>query len=185
MIYSLPPGHSGGLDPVPVRNSDRCERPPPWSSRSLDPDIVCGSVNQCDVARRDLGMSLIIQHCCEAINSWSARRGGTPETGETRVVRLITQRSRVQIPPPATSFRRSRPFPIRERVFCVLGTVVKGVVGAGLRSRSPQVSARLRAAWRQDGGDGLARMRQHGRSGRCRPPVAGCLARRSYGHPRV
>ena len=31
---------------------------------------------------------------------WSARRAGTPETGETHVVVLITQRSRVQIPPP-------------------------------------------------------------------------------------
>jgi len=31
---------------------------------------------------------------------WSARRAGTPEMWETRVVWLITQRSRVQIPPP-------------------------------------------------------------------------------------
>ena len=31
--------------------------------------------------------------------AWSARRAGTWETGETRVVWLITQRSRVQIPP--------------------------------------------------------------------------------------
>ena len=32
--------------------------------------------------------------------AWSARRAGTWETGETCVVWLITQRSRVQIPPP-------------------------------------------------------------------------------------
>jgi hypothetical protein len=31
---------------------------------------------------------------------WSARRARTPETWETCVVVLITQRSRVQIPPP-------------------------------------------------------------------------------------
>ena len=49
-------------------------------------------------------------------------------------------------PPPATSFRSSRPFPIRERAFCASRTVVKGVVGAGLR-----------AAWQRDGGDGVTR----------------------------
>jgi hypothetical protein len=47
-------------------------------------------------------------------------------------------------PAPATSFRRSGPFPGRERAFCVPGTVVKRVVGAGLR-----------AARRRDGGDGV------------------------------
>ena len=49
-------------------------------------------------------------------------------------------------PAPATSFRRSRPFPITERAFCVPGTVVRLVVAAGFR-----------AAWRRDGGDGVTR----------------------------
>src|SRR5437762_11604052 len=48
-------------------------------------------------------------------------------------------------PAPATNFRRSKPFPIRKRVFCVPGTVVKPVVGAGLR-----------AARQRDGRDRLA-----------------------------
>ena len=65
---------------------------------------------------------------------------------ETRVVVLITQRSRVQIPPPLLVFRRSGPFPGRERAFCVPGTVVKHVVGAGLR-----------AARQRDGGDEVTR----------------------------
>ena len=49
-------------------------------------------------------------------------------------------------PSPATSFRRSGPFPGRERAFCVPGTVVKRVVGAGLR-----------AARQRDGGDEVTR----------------------------
>jgi hypothetical protein len=49
-------------------------------------------------------------------------------------------------PAPATSFRRSRPFPSRERAFCVSGTVVKRVVATALR-----------AARQRDGGDGMTR----------------------------
>ena len=37
-------------------------------------------------------------------------------------------------PAPATSFRRSRPFPNEERAFCVPGAVVKRVVGTALRA---------------------------------------------------
>ena len=51
--------------------------------------------------------------------AWSARRAGTPETGEAYVVVLITQRSRVQIPPPLPSLQVRRPLPIMEGVFCV------------------------------------------------------------------
>jgi hypothetical protein len=45
---------------------------------------------------------------------WSARRVGTPETGETCVVVLITQRSRVQIPPLLLVFAGKGPFPPRK-----------------------------------------------------------------------
>jgi hypothetical protein len=50
---------------------------------------------------------------------WSAGRAGTPETGETHVVVLITQRSRVFIPPPLPKKQVRRPFPNKERAFCV------------------------------------------------------------------
>jgi hypothetical protein len=49
----------------------------------------------------------------------------------TEIGLLITQRSRVQIPPPLLISAGQGPFPIRGRVFCVPGAVVKGVVGAG------------------------------------------------------
>jgi hypothetical protein len=70
-------------------------------------------------------------------------------------------------PAPATSFRRSRPFPIRERAFCASRTVVKVVVGAGLR-----------AVWQCDAGDGVTRDEK---SWTCWTPLsalAGCLAQR-------
>jgi hypothetical protein len=69
------------------------------------------------------------------------------ETGETYVVVLITQRSRVQIPPPATNFRRSRPFPGWERAFCVTGNVTKvgcRAVRRGLRGETGWHAARQR-----------------------------------------
>ena len=47
----------------------------------------------------------------------SARRVETPETLKTHVVWLITQRSRVQIPPPLP--RPEGPFSNRERAFCM------------------------------------------------------------------
>jgi hypothetical protein len=49
-------------------------------------------------------------------------------------------------PAPAISFRRSKPFPIKERAFCVPGTVVRRVVRTALN-----------AAWQRDGGDGMTR----------------------------
>jgi hypothetical protein len=77
-------------------------------------------------------------------------------------------------PAPATSFRSSRPFPSRERASCVPGTVVKGVVGA-----------ELRAAWRQDGGDGAARDETAWTWWTLPPAIAGCPARRSHRQPPV
>src|SRR5713226_1783219 len=60
---------------------------------------------------------------------------------------LITQRSEVQILPPLlTNFRRSRPFPSRERAFAFPGAVVKRVAATGLRAARPR-----------DRGDGVAR----------------------------
>src|SRR6185437_5340183 len=44
-----------------------------------------------------------------------------PETPETHVVWLITQRSRVQIPPPLLISAGQGAFPTRKRVFCVTG----------------------------------------------------------------
>jgi len=41
------------------------------------------------------------------------------ETRETHVVWLITQRSRVQIPPPLPSLQVRRPLQIMEGAFCV------------------------------------------------------------------
>src|SRR5689334_18180485 len=49
---------------------------------------------------RDGGDDMIHRRRSARPFAWSARRGGTSETGETSVVVLITQRSRVQIPPP-------------------------------------------------------------------------------------
>ena len=70
-------------------------------------------------------------------------------------------------PPPATSFRRSRPFPGRERAFCVPGAVVKRVVKAALH-----------AAWQRDGGDGVARAETAWTGWTLRSSTAGCVARR-------
>ena len=66
-----------------------------------------------------------------------------PETQETQVVWLITQRSRGSNPAPATSFRRSGPFPSRERGLLRPGMVVKRVAATALR-----------AARQRDGGAG-------------------------------
>ena len=71
-------------------------------------------------------------------------------------------------PPPATSFRSSGPFPSGERAFCMPGTVVKGVVGAGLHT-----------AWQRDEGDGVTRDETAWTWQTPPPSVAGCLAQRS------
>ena len=70
-------------------------------------------------------------------------------------------------PAPATSFRRSRPFPSRERVFCVSGAVARRVAATGLR-----------AAWRRDGGDGVARDETAWTWWTLPPAIAGCLAQK-------
>jgi hypothetical protein len=70
-------------------------------------------------------------------------------------------------PAPATSFRRSRPFPSRERAFCVSSTVARRVAEAALR-----------AAWRRDGGDGVARDETAWTWWTLPPAIAGCLAQR-------
>ena len=49
---------------------------------------------------------------------WSARRTGTPETPETGVVVLITQRSQVQILPPLPFSQVRGLFRLRERPSC-------------------------------------------------------------------
>ena len=65
-------------------------------------------------------------------------------------------------PAPATSFRRSGPFPSEERAFCAPSAVVRNVVATWLR-----------AAWQRDGETGRDGMRQPGRGGRCRPRSLG------------
>ena len=70
-------------------------------------------------------------------------------------------------PAPATNFRRSRPFPSRERAFCVSGTVVKRVAATALR-----------AAWQRDGGDGVTRDETAWTWWTLPPAIAGCLAHR-------
>ena len=67
-------------------------------------------------------------------------------------------------PAPATSFRRSGPFPSRERAFCVPGAVVINVVATALR-----------AAWRRDG---MARDETTWTWWTLPPAISGCLARR-------
>ena len=52
--------------------------------------------------------------------AWSARRTCTPETPETGVVVLITQRSQVQILPPLLVSAVQGPFPVGERAFAFL-----------------------------------------------------------------
>jgi hypothetical protein len=110
-----------------------------------------------------------------------ARRGETPRRIEQRT-RWTTWTRRVCVdgdrlthnpevagsnPAPATSFRRSRPFPSRERAFCVSGTVVKRVAATALRA------ARLR-----DGGDGVTRDETAETWWTLPPAISGCLARR-------
>jgi hypothetical protein len=70
-------------------------------------------------------------------------------------------------PAPATSFRSSRPFPGRERAFCVSGTVVEGVAATALR-----------AARRRDGGDGVTRDETAWTRWTLPPAISGCLAQR-------
>ena len=74
-------------------------------------------------------------------------------------------------PAPATSFRRSRPFPSRERAFCVSGTVVKHVAATALR-----------AARQRDGGDGVTRDETAWTWWTLPSAISGCLARRYPRH---
>ncbi len=77
-------------------------------------------------------------------------------------------------PAPATSFRRSRPFPGEERAFCVSRTVARRVAATGLR-----------AAWRRDGGDGVARNETAWTWWTLPPAIAGCPAQGYHRHPSV
>jgi hypothetical protein len=70
-------------------------------------------------------------------------------------------------PAPATSFRRSGPFPSGRGAFCVLGTVVKRVAATALR-----------AARQRDGGDGVTRDETAWTWWTLPPAIAGCLAQR-------
>ena len=70
-------------------------------------------------------------------------------------------------PAPATSFRRSGPFPSRERAFCVPSAVARRVAGAGLR-----------AAWQRDGGDGVTRDEVAWTWWTLPPAIAGRVAQR-------
>ena len=72
-------------------------------------------------------------------------------------------------PAPATSFRRSRPFPSRERAFCVSGTVAKRVA-----------ETRLPAAPQRDGGDGVTRGQTAWTRWTLPPATSGCLAQRAH-----
>ena len=70
-------------------------------------------------------------------------------------------------PAPATSFRRSRPFPGRERAFCVSDAVAKRVA-----------ATRFCAAWRRDRRDGVAR-NETAWTWRTMPlGISGCLAQK-------
>jgi hypothetical protein len=75
-------------------------------------------------------------------------------------------------PAPATNFRRSRPFPGRGEGLCVSDAVVSPVVKAGLR-----------AAWRRDRGDGMARDETAWTWWTLPPATAGRLAQRYHRHP--
>ena len=92
-----------------------------------------------------------------------------PETAETRRRMAHNPEVAGSNPAPATSFRRSGPFPVRERAFCVPGTVVKRVVGAGLR-----------AARQRDGGDGVTRDETAWTWWTLPPAIAGRLAQRYH-----
>jgi hypothetical protein len=70
-------------------------------------------------------------------------------------------------PAPATSFRRSRPSPSRERAFSVPGAVAKPVAAPGLR-----------AAWQRDGRDGVTRDETAWTWWTSLPATSGCLAQK-------
>ena len=70
-------------------------------------------------------------------------------------------------PAPATSFRRSGPFPGRERAFCVSGTVVRRVAATALR-----------AARQRDGGDAVTRDETAETWWTLPPAISECLAQR-------
>ena len=88
-----------------------------------------------------------------------------PGRAGTGIGLLITQRSRVQIPPPLLVSAGQGPFPGRERAFCVSGTVVKRAAATALR-----------AARQRDGGDGVARDETAWTWWTLPPAISGCLA---------
>ena len=70
------------------------------------------------------------------------RYTGTPETAKTHVVWLITQRSRVQIPPPLPGQRH---LPIKEGVFCMPDANGTGIHAAAPSSPSGSSAVSLTA----------------------------------------
>src|SRR5256885_16726239 len=70
-------------------------------------------------------------------------------------------------PAPATSFRRSRPFPSWKRAFGVSGAVAERVAATDLR-----------AARQRDGGDGTGRDKTAWTWWTLPPAIAGCLAQK-------
>src|SRR5260370_38622945 len=71
-------------------------------SRRPEAATANGFANETD---RDGGDGARHQQRSSKTSPWSARRAGTSKTRKPRVGRLIIQRSRVQIPPPATKAR--------------------------------------------------------------------------------
>ena len=138
----------------------------PASGHSFDyrPALVTGIVTKTPRDEPDVVRRVATARCRRLRPAWVCATGGTGWDGDRLAHNPEVGGSN---PPPATSFRRSGPFPITERAFCASRTVVKGVVGAGLR-----------AARRRDGGDGVTRDETAWTWWTPPPAIAGCLAQR-------
>jgi hypothetical protein len=153
-------------------------------------DLVCGapSADGCIGSASRLagwcGWQLRCSNACSRDSVDRRRdpgRGETPRGGEQRT-RWTTWTRRPSVdgdrfthnpevagsnPAPATSFRRSRPFPVRERAFCVSGTVAKRVAATALRT-----------ARQRDGGDWVTRDETAWTWWTLPPAISGCRAQR-------
>ena len=103
----------------------------------------------------------------DAGSSADAGQRGRGESAWMGAGLLITQRSRVQIPPPLLVSAGQGPFPAGRGPFACSGTVVKRVAATVLR-----------AARQRDGGDGMARDETAWTWWTLPPAIAGCLAQR-------
>ena len=101
--------------------------------------------------------NLLTRRCGTGETAWDLDDGHGPDslvsetgrdTGDVGDVRRMAHNPEVvgSNPAPATSFRRSGPFPGRERAFCVPSAVAKRVA-----------ETRLPAAQQRDGGGGVTR----------------------------